>query len=48
LGAERLDAKTLQALAAQPLKPVRPQQPLDVGLFEMAPPEAPNRLIADE
>jgi hypothetical protein len=48
LGAERLDAKTLRALAAQPLKPVRPQQPLDVGLFEVSPPEAPNRLIADE
>jgi hypothetical protein len=48
LGAERLDAKTLQALARQPLKPVRPQQPLDVGLFEFAPPEAPDRLIADE
>jgi hypothetical protein len=48
LGAERLDAKTLQALARQPLKPVRPQQPLDVGLFEVAPPEAPDTLIADE
>jgi len=47
LGAERLDAQTLRALARQPLKPVRPQQPLDVGLFEMAPPEAPDRLIAD-
>jgi hypothetical protein len=48
LGAERLDAKTLQALASQPLKPVRPQQPLDVGLFERAPPEAPQMLIPDE
>jgi hypothetical protein len=48
VGAERLDAKTLQALASQPLKPVRPQQPLDVGLFETPLPEAPNSLIADE
>jgi hypothetical protein len=48
MGAERLDAQTLQALARQPLRPVHPQQPLDVGLFEVAPPEAPNRLIPDE
>ena len=48
MGAERLDAKTLQALAGQPLRPLRPQQPLDAGLFELAPPEAPDKLIPDE
>lgn len=44
----RLDARALGRLAAQPLRPVRPQQPLDVGLFERPAPEAPDRLIPDE
>jgi len=46
--AERLDARTLRALTRQPLRPVKPQQPLDSGLFEWTPPEAPDRLIPDE
>ncbi len=44
----RLDARALGRLAAQPLRAVRPQQPLDVGLFERPAPEAPGRLIPDE
>lgn len=38
----------MKALADQPLLPVRPQQPLDVGLFEVRPPEAPHILMPDE
>ena len=38
----------LNALARQPLRPVKPQQPLDIGLFEVRPPEAPDTLIPDE
>ena len=45
---ETLDAAALRALARQPLREVRPQQPLDVGLFEARMPEAPDRLIPDE
>ena len=47
-GAERLDAAALRALARQPLQAVRPQQPLDVGLFEVRLPEAPHLLMPDE
>ena len=43
-----LDAAQLRALARQPLRPVKPQQPLDAGLFEMPAPEAPHILIPDE
>jgi len=43
-----LDATQLRALARQPLRPVKPQQPLDAGLFEMPAPEAPHILIPDE
>lgn len=46
--AARLDAAQLRALARQPLRPMRPQQPLDVGLFEAPTPEAPHILIPDE
>ena len=46
-GAE-LSAAELRALAQQPLRPMRPQQPLDVGLFEAPAPEAPHILIPDE
>ena len=46
--AARLDAAQLRALARQPLRPVKPQQPLDVGLFEAPAPEAPHILIPDE
>ena len=46
--AGRLDPKAVQALARQPLRPVRPQQPLDTGLFETRPPEAPHIVMPDE
>lgn len=46
--ATELDAATLRALARQPLQPVRPQQPLDIGLFEFRPPDAPHILMPDE
>jgi hypothetical protein len=46
--AAELDAGQLRALAKQPLRPVKPQQPLDAGLFEMPAPEAPHILIPDE
>jgi hypothetical protein len=45
---ESLDAKALRAMASQPLAPVKPQQPLDIGLFEYIPPEAPHLTIPDE
>ena len=47
-GQAALDGRALQALAAQPLRPFKLQRPLDVGLFEVRPPEAPHRLIPDE
>jgi hypothetical protein len=40
--------ETLRAIARQPLKPVKPQQPLDIGLFETRPPEAPHIVMPDE
>ena len=46
--AQGLDAKALQAMARQPLQPVKPQQPLDIGLFEFSPPDAPHLIIPDE
>lgn len=45
---ETLDRDALRALARQPLQPVKPQQPLDVGLFEYRLPEAPEIVIPDE
>ena len=48
LEAQALDAKALRALARQPLAAVKPQQPLDIGLFEYTPPEAPHLTIPDE
>ncbi|OYX31574.1 MAG: hypothetical protein B7Y99_09955 [Caulobacterales bacterium 32-69-10] len=47
-GAESLDPAALRALARQPMQAVRPQQPLDIGLFETRPPEAPHILMPDE
>ena len=47
-GKEPLDAETLRAIARQPMRPVEPQQPLDIGLFEVRPPEAPHILMPDE
>ncbi|MDB5461286.1 MAG: hypothetical protein JWO72_3027, partial [Caulobacteraceae bacterium] len=45
---EAPDAPTLGALADQPLRPVKAQQPLDIGLFEVRMPEDPQRLMPDE
>jgi hypothetical protein len=43
-----VDPATLRAIARQPLRPVKPQQPLDIGLFETRPPEAPHIVMPDE
>jgi hypothetical protein len=43
-----LDGETLRAMAHQPLRPIEPQQPLDIGLFEVRPPEAPHIVMPDE
>jgi hypothetical protein len=42
------DGDSLDALANQPLRPVKPQQPLDIGLFEVRLPEAPHIVVPDE
>jgi len=44
----QLDGKTLRALARQPLRAMKPQQPLDIGLFEVRLPEAPHIVVPDE
>ena len=46
--ASTMDAQALRARLGQPLRPVKPQQPLDIGLFEVRPPEAPHILMPDE
>jgi hypothetical protein len=43
-----LDPSTLKAMARQPLRPIEPQQPLDIGLFEVRPPDAPHIVMPDE
>jgi len=43
-----LDADTLRAISRAPMRPTRPQQPLDIGLFEIRPPEAPHIVMPDE
>jgi hypothetical protein len=43
-----LDSRTVQAIARQPLRPIAPQQPLDIGLFEVRPPDAPHIVMPDE
>ena len=45
---QRLDAAALHAIARQPLRPVEPQQPLDIGLFEARLPENPSIVVPDE
>ena len=45
---ETLGRDALHALSRLPLQPVKPQQPLDVGLFEYRLPEAPDIVIPDE
>ncbi len=46
--AQTLDPASLRAMAEQPLKPVSPQRPLDIGLFEVRPPDQPHLIIPDE
>ncbi|HEX8571069.1 MAG TPA: hypothetical protein VF699_14275 [Caulobacteraceae bacterium] len=46
--AAALQPAAVRALSRQPLRPVRPQQPLDIGLFETRPPEAPHIVMPDE
>jgi hypothetical protein len=43
-----LDPAALRARLSEPLRPLKPQQPLDIGLFEVRPPEAPHILMPDE
>jgi hypothetical protein len=43
-----LDPEALRAIAREPLRPVEPQQPLDIGLFEVRPPDAPHIVMPDE
>jgi hypothetical protein len=43
-----LDAQALRERVSEPLRPVKPQQPLDIGLFEVRPPEAPHIVMPDE
>ena len=42
------DAEALEAIVRQPLRPIRPQQPLDIGLFERRLPESPHIVVPDE
>lgn len=46
--ADGLQPKVLRQLADQPLRPFRPQQPLDIGLFERRLPENPEIVVPDE
>ena len=45
---EAVDPETLRAIARTPLRATKPQQPLDIGLFEVHPPEAPHIVMPDE
>jgi hypothetical protein len=42
------NGEALEALAQQPLLPIKPQQPLDIGLFEVRLPESPHMIMPDE
>lgn len=47
----RGDTRSVEALRArleEPLRAKKPQRPLDIGLFEVSPPEAPHILMPDE
>jgi len=43
-----LGPEMLRAMAEQPLRPFKPQQPLDIGLFETRLPESPHIVVPDE
>lgn len=45
---QALDPETVRAIARSPLRPVKPQQPLDIGLFERRLPESPDIVVPDE
>jgi hypothetical protein len=45
---QALDSETVRAMAQAPLRPIEPQQPLDIGLFETRLPEAPHIVVPDE
>jgi len=45
---EDLAVGALRELSRQPLRAVKPQQPLDIGLFETRLPEAPHIVMPDE
>jgi hypothetical protein len=45
---ENLTPEALRALMAQPLRPLKQQQPLDIGLFEIRAPEDQSLLLPDE
>ncbi|KRB51131.1 MAG: hypothetical protein V4514_13530 [Pseudomonadota bacterium] len=47
-GRDPVDSDTLRAYTRQPLLPVKPQQPLDIGLFERRLPESPHIVVPDE
>jgi len=46
--AAALTPDRLRVLAAHPMRPFRPQQPLDIGLFEVRAPENPQEILPDE
>ncbi|CAN5892636.1 hypothetical protein BH11PSE1_BH11PSE1_34010 [soil metagenome] len=43
-----MDYQALRDLSRTPMRAVKPQQPLDIGLFETRPPEAPHIIMPDE
>jgi hypothetical protein len=43
-----LAPETLRDMARAPLRPIAPQQPLDLGLFETRLPESPDTIVPDE
>jgi hypothetical protein len=43
-----LGREALSELTRRPLRPIKPQQPLDIGLFEAPLPESPGQYIPDE
>lgn len=47
-GRQTLDSEAVHALVQQPLQAVKPQQPLDIGLFETRLPESPHIIVPDE
>lgn len=46
--AAALTPDRVKVLAAHPLRPFKPQQPLDIGLFEVRAPENPAEILPDE